>query len=786
MRVTTVVQEAQNAEEVSNDAIPMSIDDESNVLLMDALSTMYSHPARAVLREYLSNALDAQTTKGETLPEGETLPPVEISFLNHILSIRDYGAGLSLDDITNIFSRYGASTKRDNNKTIGSFGLGAKVGFAVGDEFFITSYQQGKTTRYRAFKNSANKGFIETIEEEDTPEELDGLKVEVPIPSAYEEELSSISLADSNFFLGFSRDEISTSMVRGRSVMDEEYYEPLKMGNEIIGWLGKNPTHYPTSVSSIVGPVFYNIDFGSMQHLSSEAETAHLNLNQYEREVILRIGIGTVEIPASREKLTYSERTVKTLDVLLVRYAELLRQTIQRELNACETAKEALAYLRALERDKYPYLAELSWRGIVLPELPNKDSHLVVTSRKVADSGVRPPTLHAEWINGYNTLANFLLPRVGMNGPYYLNGKFDEIEYLLEDNNVRAWLKTRGLSKSIPTHFVICPDADALVLWAAIGESVEVSELEEINTYRINEESRVRRERREAEEAKMQAQLIQVERNPFYFIVGEPTTRLSHEDDESILADTREKFYWSESEIIDLIADSRSYDSSPDMLFPADWRMMSTGSSTYRYIKPNHVSTSGPEMMIRHFISLYLPANAIVVILHRDSNLTRFTNSNPSIKSAIQVIGETIKEETTVSGNIRLIDLGKIVDAGVESKKNARLRNFTQFMALLSEGQLSKLPADVAEFASRAKYWGSIFNPDWNFRAKNHSFWLNRISLYFNVKSGDGSPGLITQERKLSSKYPLIMETDFSSSEHKKKVVQHLLSYAQTVDDDGL
>jgi HSP90 family molecular chaperone len=167
MRTTNIVQKSQSDREVGTSAIAMTIDEASSVFLMDALGKLYSRPAQAVLREYLSNAIDAHKAKGGklpaiqiTLPEGNTRNPSGSS----MLIIRDFGKGMNEEEFGSILSRYGASTKRDSNAMIGGFGLGAKSGFAVSDEFFMTSYQQGRGLRVRIFKDALNQGYIDVID----------------------------------------------------------------------------------------------------------------------------------------------------------------------------------------------------------------------------------------------------------------------------------------------------------------------------------------------------------------------------------------------------------------------------------------------------------------------------------------------------------------------------------------------------------------------------------------------------------------------------------------------
>ena len=93
---------------------------------------LYTDRILAVLREYSANAWDAHRMIGKgDLPLQITIP----THNNPVLRIRDFGPGLSHDDIFKIYSQYGASTKRNTNDAVGMLGIGSKSGFAYSDTF---------------------------------------------------------------------------------------------------------------------------------------------------------------------------------------------------------------------------------------------------------------------------------------------------------------------------------------------------------------------------------------------------------------------------------------------------------------------------------------------------------------------------------------------------------------------------------------------------------------------------------------------------------------------------
>lgn len=109
-------------------------------------SNLYSKPELAVIRELTSNAYDAQMAAGtnEEHPIELHIPTKDEAFFY----VRDWGNGLSEDEIFIIYTQFFSSTKSEDNGQIGTFGLGSKSPFALTDEYTVKSYQDGIVKTY--------------------------------------------------------------------------------------------------------------------------------------------------------------------------------------------------------------------------------------------------------------------------------------------------------------------------------------------------------------------------------------------------------------------------------------------------------------------------------------------------------------------------------------------------------------------------------------------------------------------------------------------------------------
>jgi len=130
---------------VSSQKLRISSDELDQAILVDLqISKLYRNKIRAVVQEYISNARDANVEAGKKdcqisihVPK-----PSEPWF-----SVSDVGLGMSPEIVDKYLCQTGASSKRNTNDSIGSFGLGAKCGFAYIKErktqFNITTVSDG-------------------------------------------------------------------------------------------------------------------------------------------------------------------------------------------------------------------------------------------------------------------------------------------------------------------------------------------------------------------------------------------------------------------------------------------------------------------------------------------------------------------------------------------------------------------------------------------------------------------------------------------------------------------
>ncbi len=149
--------------------------DEIRTMLEQSRDGFYSNKELAPLREYSTNARDAHIQAG--CPNR----PIEIhlpSKLEPELRIRDFGKGLTIDELEDVYFRYWKSTKRNSNELNGCLGIGAKSAFAYTAAYTVISWCNGM----KIVATGQKDGFADVIyHQPNTQSEPDGIEIVIPI-----------------------------------------------------------------------------------------------------------------------------------------------------------------------------------------------------------------------------------------------------------------------------------------------------------------------------------------------------------------------------------------------------------------------------------------------------------------------------------------------------------------------------------------------------------------------------------------------------------------------------
>ena len=271
-------------------------------------SSIYSDAILACVREITFNALDAHAYGNKNIPIKVKLP----NAIDPSISIRDYGPGLSEDDVRNIFCSYGASTKNKSNDYVGLLGIGAKSPFAYTSSFQIISYFGGEKLIFNAYIDETEMGKLALLNRESSNEET-GIEISIPVKNG---DIPTF-ICKCQYIFRFL--DIHPNVVGNTSYVHElnEYV----MQGEGWGFIDSkkvNSVGYSISFPIItMGGCPYNINSDKIEELNS------VQRNILNNNLILFAPIGSIDIAASREEVKYTPKTIKFIkDKLLLVEAE--------------------------------------------------------------------------------------------------------------------------------------------------------------------------------------------------------------------------------------------------------------------------------------------------------------------------------------------------------------------------------------------------------------------------------------------------------------------------------
>jgi hypothetical protein len=319
-------------------------------------SGLYSNKIEAVVRELTCNAYDSHTERNinirqgtatkYTAPEEKNMRVQFPSAFDLFFSVRDFGIGLTPEDVEGVFTVYFESTKQDSNDLIGALGLGCKSPFAYATSFNVIATKNGHRVVYTMFLNAngvpqpakLDEGPVESFYDEDEviPEEefYDGVEVKVPTEP---NDLHSFLSAAENIFKYF---EVPPELVH-IGTRNVKYYKDKDENEKLLDGVYIANRGHNSKQLALQGNVAYPIelshsDFKRAVHDIDKFDNIEDNTARYtEQEVhelwefyqsvftdyqmYIEFNIGDLDVAASREELSYDAGTIMAILGQIVR-----------------------------------------------------------------------------------------------------------------------------------------------------------------------------------------------------------------------------------------------------------------------------------------------------------------------------------------------------------------------------------------------------------------------------------------------------------------------------------
>ncbi len=310
-------------------------------------SGLYANKIRAIIRELSCNAVDSH------IAAGKQDTPFDVHLPNQLepwFAIRDYGTGLTHEQVTNIYTTYFESTKTDSNEFIGALGLGSKSPFSYTDNFTVTAIKDGTKGIYTAFINEQGVPSIALMATEQTDE-----------PAGVEVKFSVNDQWDFSKFVDEARQVYTyfklRPVVSGKgnfAFRDVEYLD-----QDIVP--GVHSYKDSRHSIAIMGNIAYPIQVPQADNSLGELRGL-LNCG-----LEMHFAIGELDFQASREGLSYIPQTINA---------------IKRKLEALNAA---LATVLAKEADAIPNLWD---RAVFLAKRSNHNLWATAVKKYAIDTNL--------------------------------------------------------------------------------------------------------------------------------------------------------------------------------------------------------------------------------------------------------------------------------------------------------------------------------------------------------------------------------------------------------------
>lgn len=339
-------------------------------------SGLYTNKIRAIIRELCCNAWDAMVAAGT--PNTPFYLHLPTSF-EPFFMVKDEGTGLkyvkggckdckgsgqvrafvldektdqpvavettcpkcrgtgNYDAVIELYCTYFASDKGDSDLFIGALGLGSKSPFCYTEGFSVINSYKGVSRVYSCFIDE--KGMPNTVlqTETETPMTPNGVEVSFPVKQNDVWEFENQAKYVLEFF-----DPVPTINVPNLYIRKKEYtYKTDRWGLRKEGG----------SPRAIQGFVQYDIGSIDISRLSADQQKL------VKLPLDLFFPIGQLEVAASRESLSNSERTIENILTALDLVRVWLLEDAKKQLAVCKTAWEARLLIHNLSvNDRIGYL----------------------------------------------------------------------------------------------------------------------------------------------------------------------------------------------------------------------------------------------------------------------------------------------------------------------------------------------------------------------------------------------------------------------------------------------
>jgi len=286
-------------------------------------SKIYTNKVKAVIRELSTNAWDSHQDAGNPDSFDVHLP----TSLEPWFSVRDYGTGISHEQMMTLYTEFFRSTRTVSNDFCGALGIGRMSPLCMADSFVVTSWFNGEKRVYSAYKDENDCPQFAKLTEENS-DDPNGVEVSVAVSTDQIYEFTEEAVNVYKFFDNIPNINIREVADRASSAFDHfnirtnDFATSTKWG----------------SINCVMGNVGYSVSYKDIQHPFNDME-----LNLY-------FNIGELSFTPGRESLSFDKKTKEAVITKLDLLKEKVKEVVQQQINDCKNYYEAKCLYDSINR----------------------------------------------------------------------------------------------------------------------------------------------------------------------------------------------------------------------------------------------------------------------------------------------------------------------------------------------------------------------------------------------------------------------------------------------------
>lgn len=280
-------------------------------------SNVYTDKVSAVIREICCNAWDSHVEAGHEKPFLIHLP----TKFEQWFSVRDYGTGISPEQMNTLYTEFFTSTRNESNDYTGALGIGRMAPLCLVDTFLITSYYNGTQYSYACHNGSGVPELL--ILGEAPTDEPNGLEIKLMFDT------SNLS----NEFLDKAVEILVFFKVLPECNLDS-FTDLIKSRKDAL--VDHDSFLIDTSRSNVYGSRLYAL----MGNVAYRINSADLN-RRFNFSAYLKFNIGELEFDPGRENITL------TIDA-----KNIINKKIESVVNTIEGIADDTLFKMEYETDK--------------------------------------------------------------------------------------------------------------------------------------------------------------------------------------------------------------------------------------------------------------------------------------------------------------------------------------------------------------------------------------------------------------------------------------------------